>query len=518
MWNKKFFITNIDLILILITYSLLAIFSMKYYHFILGGDGISYINTAMEYFNGDYYNAINGYWSPLYSWLAVPFLYFGHLPYDAPYILRAVSFIAGFFTIISISRLATIFKFNKLTKRALLLTSIPMVLFFSIFYDTPDVVVTFILFFYLSVIFDIKYPNTSLNGVWSGIFGGLAFLAKAFMFPFFVIHFIIFNIWHYFKNFKTKRNILKNLAIGLGVFLLISGLWIGTLSYKYGELTISTSGKYNYAMVGPEYQHHPLYFVGLVNLPNPNASSVWDDPSSIKLNSWNPLGSVKNLSFQLKIIGNNLFRTVVIFEYYCLLSLLILISALWFALKKNVEISFKSNLQYILVTIFLYLGGYCLVAVEERYLWPIIILIVFTGFYMISKTYDNKIINSNLRNVFLVLLIFSAVFSPIYELTIYPNFDDDSRYLSKFLISEYGIHGNLASNKWEKTQSLSYYLGTKFYGLPKKTNNSNELQDELELYNIDYYFVWYNSTNINLSSYKEITGGRIEFLRIYSRI
>ena len=34
----------------------------------------------------------------------------------------------------------------------------------------------------------------------------------------------------------------------------MSGLWAATISEKYGELTISTAGAYNQALVGPEYK------------------------------------------------------------------------------------------------------------------------------------------------------------------------------------------------------------------------------------------------------------------------
>ncbi|MHC4720172.1 MAG: hypothetical protein ACYSYT_06835, partial [Planctomycetota bacterium] len=48
-----------------------------HYRYQINPDGISYISVAQKYLAGDFAGAINGYWGPLYSWLLMPFLYFG---------------------------------------------------------------------------------------------------------------------------------------------------------------------------------------------------------------------------------------------------------------------------------------------------------------------------------------------------------------------------------------------------------------------------------------------------------
>lgn len=57
---------------------------------------------------------------------------------------------------------------------------------------------------------------------------------------------------------QKKKNILKNLVLGLSIFFVIIGLWAGVISEKYGKLTISTSGEYNQAVKGPEYPTDPF--------------------------------------------------------------------------------------------------------------------------------------------------------------------------------------------------------------------------------------------------------------------
>ena len=130
-----------------------------------------------------------------------------------------------------------------------------------------------------------------------GLIGATAYLTKSFAFPFFVVHFTLFNLIFFFKGMKIeKKNILKNLFLGLVVFFVVSGLWVGTISENYGKVTISTAEDYNLALVGPKYQDNtmgngipPIYYLGLIKPSNNNTISIWDDLSYIKMDLWSPL-------------------------------------------------------------------------------------------------------------------------------------------------------------------------------------------------------------------------------------
>lgn len=79
------------------------------------------------------------------------------------------------------------------------------------------------------------------------------------------------------------------------------------------------------------------------------------------------------------------------------------------------------------------------------------------------------------------------------------------------------MQGNIATNdRLIDAQFLSFYLNTTSSGQSKRDISDAELQLQLEKYRIDYYLVWGNSTP-HLTSYKEITGGKIRDLKIYRR-
>ncbi|MCE7697954.1 MAG: hypothetical protein K8E24_003660 [Methanobacterium paludis] len=333
--------------------------------------------------------------------------------------------------------------------------------------------------------------------------------------------FILFNLIYYFRglNSQKKRNVLKNMVLGLFVFFVIGGLWAGTISEKYGELTIGTSGAYNQELVSPGSQGHPMYYQGLLKPPNNSAVSVWEDPSSFKMESWSPFQSVNYFEYQLNLIWKNILSVINILEFFSLLSLIIIIASILFIWKSNSERALKTKLIYLLVTILIYSGGYCFILVEWRYLWLVCFLLMFTGAYLIDIYFRNRSFNVNIRNILMVLLVFSFMIIPVNSLIQNADLGEGVYHLSQSLGNDYGIHGNIVSNgEWEGTLHISYYLNSKYYGITKNTTDINDLQKQLENNNIDYYFVWDKNDTLQFSDYKEITGGKITGLKIYSRI
>ncbi len=141
---SSFLNENWDIIVILIIYFVLAGFSLRYFQYKIAGDEISYIDIAHAYAEGHWGNAINGYWSPLFSWLMAPFiLLFGFKPLYGVYISKTVCILIGFLTFFSVRRLSQTFTIDKMVERALLFALIPAVVYFSLLYNTPDLITGF---------------------------------------------------------------------------------------------------------------------------------------------------------------------------------------------------------------------------------------------------------------------------------------------------------------------------------------------------------------------------------------
>jgi hypothetical protein len=506
---------NLFFILALTIYTILAISLFNYYQYIVTVDGISYISIAQNYVIGDVSNAINGYWSPLFSWLLTPFLLFGSTKIYIIHSARILSLIISFFTLFGIKFLFSKFITDEKINNISIFVMIPTVLYFAFYLNTPDLLLVCILLFYLGLIFDPKYSFQLRNGFACGFLGALAYFSKSYAFIFFICHFIIFNIFFYFNelDYAKKNKVKKNLILGLTVFLALSGIWIGLISDKYGEITIGTSGTYNQGLVGPESSGHPPLYQGLIKPPNENAVSAWEDPSYFEIKSWNPLESVNSFIFELNLIWYNIMKTANIFLSFSFLSILILLTTIFF-IKSQKDTALKRHLTYLFVTIFIYTAGYCLILVESRYLWIISILIFLLALCLFELLYKNDIIKIRIRNLLLVILIASFIIMPINGLIDSVDIDKNIHYSSNTLKECYNVHGNLASNDdWMISLILTYYLNGTYYGITKNTYNLNELETELQDNNIDYYLVWgTNQTNL---PYNEITNGKIDHLKVY---
>ncbi len=498
---------------------MLGIFFLRYYQYQINPDGISYISIAQKYLEGNFGDAINGYWGPLISWLLVPFLFFGLTPLIG---VKILSLIIGFLTIIGVRALSYRFGMSECIRGLILFSLIPIILYFALSVISPDLLLACTLIYYLSIIFNDDYADRTYKGALCGAIGGIAYLSKHYAFPFFISHFLLFNLFHYLKSAtkERKKTVLQNLFSGLAIFFLISGCWIGAISNKYNEITIGTSIKYNHAFIGPDV---PKRYPILTNLPNETAVTSWEDPSYYPaIKPWNPLESWRSFKYQLKNILLNSRKILAIHESFSFFSPIIITAYILFCISISNKTVLERNALYPLVTIILYSSGYALFIVEERYLWINCILLILMGGHSLHVLFQNDFFNNTRRKLALMLFILSFITAPSFKLVKRINEGKDIYVLSKKLKSHYNIQGNIASNG-NRTNSgyLSYHLNTRYHGQTGNNIDDKDLQIELKEHDIDYFLVWDEPEGSKddielLSNYKEITGGKIEGLKIYS--
>lgn len=508
---------NYLILTVLGVYLLIGLVLLNYYQYLIISDGISYIGIAQKYLTGNWGNAINAYWGPLLSWLMVPFLFFSSSPLESAYLVKLLNLIIGFFTIIGVKLLSDKFGIRNEVQIVFLFSLIPAMLIFSFHFISPDLLIVCCLVFYLSFFFDEYYSYNLKNGIFCGLFGGLAFLTKSYAFVFFLFHFTIFNFYFYLKNVPNRKVVLKNFLLGLFIFFIISGAWIGVISDKYGYLTIGTAGGYNYELVGPESRGQATGYQGLMKPPNNSAVSAWEDPSFFKMNSWSVFNSWNNFKHQLNLIWNNSITFLFVLVDYSFLSLIIMIGAILFIIKTDSKES-RRKIACLLVTILIFSVFYTFILIENRYLWLLYILTMITGICLINHFYKVDKLKNFSRNILLAFLLTSFILTPILDLAINFNMGNDKYLLSQSLKNVYNVKGNIASNdKWESSLYLAYFLNSKYYGITINNGDVNSVNDQLTSSEIDYYLVWGDNGGYQLSDYKEITNGRIPWLKVYSR-
>jgi hypothetical protein len=144
------------------------------------------------------------------------------------------------------------------------------------------------------------------------------------------------------------------------------------------------------------------------------------------------------------------------------------------------------------------------------------------GGYLLNILFKTDFLNK--WGVYLLLLLFIVSLSVVPISSIIDNKNTGQEYYTlSNTISEYNVHGNIASNdKYRDSLNIAYYLNAHYYGratnsITKKPMSDLELEKSFKEYSIDYYFFWGNSnTNDDLlKKYKEITNGTIKGLKIY---
>ena len=99
-------------------------------------DSISYITIASKYFHHDYPNAINGYWSPLISWiLALIF----NIPKDPVFLFKMLQLLIGWFAIFNIGKLVQGLIHSMLIQTVIIFSAIPLVLNYALLNLTAEI-------------------------------------------------------------------------------------------------------------------------------------------------------------------------------------------------------------------------------------------------------------------------------------------------------------------------------------------------------------------------------------------
>ncbi|QQR52800.1 hypothetical protein IPG36_01610 [bacterium] len=76
-WGRKY-PSGIELLLAL--YALIGLGRLPAFRYQINPDGVAYIDLARLYADGQWWTAINAYWSPMFSWLLAPLIAIGLNP------------------------------------------------------------------------------------------------------------------------------------------------------------------------------------------------------------------------------------------------------------------------------------------------------------------------------------------------------------------------------------------------------------------------------------------------------
>lgn len=448
-----------------------------HYQYYIDPDGTAYLTISQRYANGDTFTAINGYWSPWACWLTAILIKQGIAAIPASVIINTLG--ATGFLFISQS---FFLRFNIISKLQWLLNStLALFLCFAIFWQSfDDLWECFFLLTALRIMLAENFVKKPALWFFCGFIGTLAYFAKAYSFPFFILNTICCT-WLLSKDNKLQW--LKISFATISVMILFSLPWIVALHNKYHIWTTSTSGSLNMSwyLVG-----HPYWEGGIKYLLPPSykgSSSYWEDPYWANGRTPHFWDSWQLFGLQILRIGLNcwkLLRSMLeISVFFPVISVIALLSLR----SKKIAALFTGDIKVVILSFLLFPLGYILVNFESRYIWYMLPLGMVIG---------GVIIQNKWKSIFLVIASATFLIYPIYGLMKMYGVGRNEYMLAKDL-KRLEIHGSFtcitnSRVELQQYQRLAYFSGNQFYSVPDQNVSYKDIIEDMRRFNVNYIF------------------------------
>lgn len=373
-------------------------------------DGMAYVGIAAELKQGLFHASINAFRSPLISWLiaAIP----GLSPFQSGKLITIVAYLASIILLYVFTR--KLWHSSAAAGLATLLFALARgVSFDAIALISPDFLLTALTLIYFTLLLDCIREDR--GWFWLGCVHGIAFLAKAIALPWLTVVTIAAVLLS-----GNKRGWSRRLALAAVIPLTAAMFWAGVLHSKYGVFTTGTQFKTNlFQSTLREYRNHrsPAYAVlddissntdaHMVVDPMPPGSWAWS--YNIQLRRVVPKiveAEIANLPLLAKAL-------VILANPGVLLGFLWLI---WASTQGRVAAGLSRDVRTVIVlvlfaTIALTIA-YCMLVVDERYLFPLFSLLIAIGSGFLLRPFSGR--TRVLRIAAWVVVIGSVLWSLVY--------------------------------------------------------------------------------------------------------
>lgn len=460
-------------------YLILFFVLLPLHQYIFDVDGTGYSTVAKHLATGNFERAVNGFWSPLHSWLVAPLVNTG---INIQLLFFYSNAVISLIIIFLMSRLCIVFSIADEWITAILFILVILLLQFSFHELAADILVLpFILGWLLLVLRKDFYTNEKIH-IWCGVLVGFGFFAKTYVLPFLgFIHLILLVQHFYFK----KQSTLKLFLFFLIPLLVICVPWIATISNKYGYFTIGNSSRLNLSWFLRGMTNENAFF----HAPEyADSYSWWEDPSYYK-------GEVVNLFTS----SNYFLKQIKVFLHNCIVFVKLLFNISFFApfiIAGIFGIAIKEkDTIYRKLSIFLIIfpAGYLLTFVDSRYLWILNILLLPAGFVLLQTVLKKYPLKPLMKSIVFLVIFLSFVIYPVLELkqnAFHPQWKQIHTVASRF--KQYQISGNFTSNKKSpETMVVAYLSGTRFFQLSNINVSTEQIAEAMEANNIPHFLFYF---------------------------
>jgi hypothetical protein len=278
----------------------------------MNADGISYLDIGDAYFRGDWQAAINPVWSPMYSWILglVIFIFNPSMRWEFPlvqlvnfalYVLALTCFGIFWKEVLRNRQVrldkgelpgsAVLPEWGILTIGYLFFIWASLILI-EIWSVSPDMLMAAIVLLLSTLVLRVRMGiQPWKTHAMFGLLLGVGYLTKTVMFP--IAFLFLFGIS--LSGGEIKR-ILPRVLLSAVVFLLVSGPFIGLISYGKGRFTYGEAGKLTFirhvnGIPYPHWQGEPSRY----GTPIHPSRQIFDDPAIFEFAS--PIGGTYPITY-----------------------------------------------------------------------------------------------------------------------------------------------------------------------------------------------------------------------------
>jgi hypothetical protein len=479
---------------VILVYCILALSLFTHYAcFVDSPDAIQYIRIAEQYAIGNFFEAVNSFWSPLFSWILSGFIFWDIDSFTAA---KSLQLFVGTLALLGVNKLMP-FNLSAFAYYLVMGSMVVFILSCAFLVLTPDLLFLTLTILYIILLKDkILLRHNKSSVIVFALAGALLYFSKSIGFIFFLSSFFLHTVALYYTERTFSASLIRKSLATLILFLLFVTPWIYVISKKEGKFTISSAASYNASIIGPVSNpdvfgeiRHPCGWQGLIPPYHAYALSAWEEPHRMKLEEWSIFSSTTNSYHYLGVFWKNILsiRSFYLgFDTGTLLCIMIL-----FLLYQKIRLrDFFVNHTLLLLISFCLTLPYIALVVMDRYLWMNNIVIVVLFSYAFQQCIK---LNKKASIVLLFVFVMLAVKKPVTEMleaynkgrNVFYEREAIAGYISGPIASVYSSSESAEEN-YIRSLLVSLFSNEKYFGMMSVEQYEKKWKDQGKEFKIEY--------------------------------
>lgn len=481
--------TNKHLLFFSTAYLLLFFLLFHGYQYVMDPDATGYLSVAEKIAKGNYFNSINGIWSPLGSWLLTPFLKSG---FNGIISAKLLNGLYGLISLCFYFSLIKKLKINFFIETAIMVGAVLLILHFAYTRLFGDLLQLMFLLIYLNIICSKKFEKNYKGIILAGFIGGIGFYAKAYTFYFTLLHLplvILFLEKKRTQKYFTSQS-FKKITAAIAVLLFTVLFWIVSLNLKYDHFIV---GQKNVTGTLTEIYNPTKIFV---YPPPADSYALFDDITNVNPQNITPFTNGKLFVIQLKIIVLNFINLLGAFNEFSIVFSLIILISLVLILNRNKFFIAENNNLLLFSFLAIWPCGFLLFSIQSRFLWISNLVGLALAGVILSELLKTNFLKRKYALLFSFIMVGSFYIYPAMQLK---NQYGSGKKLFEIasVLKKNNIKGNILTSIQSDTDYsnsiiINYLIQSKFYGSYIRDYSTKEILQAIKDYHINYYIFYYS--------------------------